>query len=52
MKLGQVAVVIVVLPLAYRLRHGDFYRRGVMTGGSAAIAAVATVWLAQRALLS
>lgn len=49
-ELGQLAIVAVFLPLAYLLRRGRFYRRVVMTGGSVAIALVAVVWLAERAL--
>jgi hypothetical protein len=46
---GQLAVVIAVMPLAYLLRSTAFYRRGVMPWGSSAIAALALVWLVQRA---
>jgi hypothetical protein len=48
---GQLAVVLTVMPLVYALRSGAFYRRAVMPWGSAAIAALAFVWLVQRALL-
>ncbi len=47
---GQLAVVLVFLPLAHRFRHGWTYRRLVFLGGSALIAAVAAVWLLERAL--
>ena len=47
---GQLAVVCTVMPLIYGLRSGAFYRRGVMPWGSAAIAALALVWLVQRAI--
>ena len=47
---GQFAVVLAVMPLIYCLRSGVFYRRAVMPWGSAAIAAVALVWLLQRAI--
>jgi HupE / UreJ protein len=47
---GQLAVVLAVMPLAYLLRSTAFYRRGVMPWGSSAIAALALVWLMQRAL--
>jgi hypothetical protein len=46
---GQLAVVLAVMPLAYVLRSTAFYRRGVMPWGSSAIAALALVWLVQRA---
>lgn len=48
---GQLAVVIGVMPIIYGLRSGVFYRRAVMPWGSAAIAALALVWLVQRAIL-
>jgi hypothetical protein len=48
-ELGQLAIVAAFLPLSYALRRGLFYRRVVVTGGSALIAAVALVWLAERA---
>jgi hypothetical protein len=47
---GQLAVVLAVMPLAYMMRNAVIYRRGLMPWGSAAIAAVALVWLVQRAL--
>lgn len=46
---GQMAVVLTVMPIIYGLRCGAFYRRAVMPLGSAAIAALALVWLIQRA---
>jgi hypothetical protein len=46
---GQLAVVLAVMPLAYVLRSTAFYRRAVMPWGSSAIAALALVWLVQRA---
>jgi HupE / UreJ protein len=45
---GQLAIVAVFLPLAFALRRTAFYRRGVLTGGSLLIAALAAVWLAER----
>jgi hypothetical protein len=47
---GQLAIVAAFLPVAYALRRTWFYRRMVFTGGSAAIALLATVWLLERAL--
>jgi HupE / UreJ protein len=47
---GQMAVVILVIPIIYGMRSGVFYRRAVMPWGSAAIAALALVWFVQRAL--
>ena len=40
----------VFLPLAFALRRTVFYRRAVMLGGSLVIAALAGVWLVERAL--
>jgi hypothetical protein len=49
-ELGQLAIVLAFLPLAFALRRTAFYRRWVMVGGSLAIAVLAMVWLYQRAL--
>ena len=46
---GQLAIVGVFLPLAFVLRRSWFYQRLVVVGGSLLIAAVASVWLAERA---
>ena len=46
---GQLAIVAVFLPLAYALRRSWAYRRLALGGGSAVIALVASVWLAERA---
>jgi hypothetical protein len=48
-ELGQLAIVTVFLPLAYRLRGTVFYGRVVLTGGSLIIAAIAGIWFAERA---
>jgi len=48
-EVGQLAVVLAVMPLAYLLRATRFYQRALMPLGSAAIAALALVWLIQRA---
>jgi tetrahydromethanopterin S-methyltransferase subunit B len=47
---GQIAIVAVFLPLAYAVRNTWFYHRVVLAGGSALIAAIATIWLVERAL--
>jgi hypothetical protein len=47
---GQLAVVLTVMPIVYALRSGAIYRRAIMPWGSAVIAAVALVWLVQRAV--
>ena len=48
-EVGQLAVVAAVMPLAYAVRATAFYRHTVMRWGSSAIAALACVWLFQRA---
>jgi len=48
-EVGQLAIVAVFLPLAFWLRRTRFYRWGVFGAGSAMIALVAAVWLAERA---
>ena len=47
---GQLCIVAAFLPFAYWLRATAFYRLAVLGGGSVAIAAVALIWLAERAL--
>jgi hypothetical protein len=49
-ELGQLAVVMLLLPLAVALRSKLVYRRWVVPAGSGLVAALATVWLAERAL--
>jgi hypothetical protein len=48
-EIGQLAIVALFLPVAFALRGTWAYRRAVLTGGSIAIAAVAGVWLIERA---
>ncbi len=48
-EVGQLAVVMAVMPVAYLLRATKFYQRGLMPWGSTAIASLALVWLFQRA---
>ncbi len=45
---GQLAIVLVFLPLAFALRRTWFYRRVVLLGGSLLIAAIAAAWFAER----
>lgn len=47
-ELGQMAVVAVVLPLAWWWRGTRFYRRWVLRGGSVLIIVLAGIWLAER----
>lgn len=49
-ELGQLAIVAVFLPLAWMLRDTRLYAGPVLRGGSVAIAVLALVWLAERAL--
>jgi len=49
-ELGQLALVAAFLPLAFAARRTWVYRRLVLKGGSLLIAALALVWLAERAL--
>jgi hypothetical protein len=48
-EIGQLTVVAAVMPLAFAARATRFYRHTVMRWGSSAIAALAFVWLVQRA---
>lgn len=48
-ELGQVAIVLVFVPLAYAARRTASYQRVALVGGSTAILALATVWLVERA---
>lgn len=47
-EIGQLSVVLAVIPLIYWLRDARFYRPGVLVGGSSVIALVACVWLVGR----
>ncbi|MEO7324205.1 MAG: HupE/UreJ family protein [Dokdonella sp.] len=49
-ELGQLTVVLIVVPLIFLLRERRFYRPAILVGGSSAIAVVAAVWFLQRAL--
>ncbi len=48
-ELGQEAIVLPFLPLAFLLRRTRFYQVGVLRWGSLLIIAIATLWLVQRA---
>lgn len=48
-EIGQEAIVLLVMPLAFLLRRTRFYRDGVLTWASVFIAVLATGWLIQRA---
>jgi hypothetical protein len=47
-EVGQLVIVAVFLPLAYSIRATQFYRVGVLKGGSLVVALLASWWLAQR----
>ena len=46
---GQMCIVACFLPIAFALRTTWLYRRVTLLGGSLAIAAIAAMWLAERA---
>jgi hypothetical protein len=48
-EVGQLAVVIALLPLAYVVRDRAWYRPVVVRNGSVVIAAIALLWLIERA---
>jgi len=48
-ELGQLAIVALFLPLAWRLRSSWMYRRLTLYAGSVAVAALALTWLIERA---
>jgi hypothetical protein len=47
-ELGQLAIVGVFFPIAWKLRATALYRWGFVVAGSIAIAAIAAYWLVQR----
>ncbi|WP_291515902.1 HupE/UreJ family protein [Acidovorax sp.] len=47
-ELGQLAIVLVFLPVAWALRRMAFYRVVVVAGGSLAIAVIGTWWIVDR----
>jgi hypothetical protein len=49
-ELGQLAIVMLFLPVALALRHGLVYQRFILRAGSAAILTVAATWFAERIL--
>ena len=48
-EVGQMAIVLAFVPIAFGLRKTQFYRRGVLTVGSSLIALIALWWFVQRA---
>jgi HupE / UreJ protein len=49
-ELGQLAIVAAFMPLAFALRQSWLYRRVALQAGSVVIAAIAMLWLVERAL--
>jgi len=49
-EVGQFAVVVVFIPIAFAVRETRFYRLAFMPAGAVLIGIVATYWLAVRAL--
>jgi hypothetical protein len=47
-EIGQLAIVLAFLPLAWLARSTWFYRRVVLAGGSGLIMLVAAIWLGER----
>jgi hypothetical protein len=47
-ELGQLAIVLVVMPVAYSLRNTRFYRIGILQGGSLLVAGIAAIWTYER----
>jgi HupE/UreJ protein len=48
-EVGQLAVVLAIMPVAYLMRATRFYQGTLLPWGSTGIAALAAVWLMQRA---
>ena len=47
-ELGQLSLVALFLPLAWWARGTRFYQRGVLIGGSSAVALIAAAWVVER----
>ncbi|MFO0744893.1 MAG: HupE/UreJ family protein [Myxococcota bacterium] len=47
-ELGQMTIVLAIVPLAFAFRHTRFYRLAILTAGSIVIAAIALYWSAAR----
>lgn len=48
-ELGQLCIVLAVLPIIYRLRRKPVFERAILRLGSVIIAALAAVWFVERA---
>jgi hypothetical protein len=49
-EIGQVAIVLLFLPLAFLARNTALYRKGMLGAGSSLIVVLALVWLVERGL--
>jgi hypothetical protein len=49
-EIGQLSVVLLVVPLIFLLRHRRLYQPVVLVGGSSLIVLVASVWFFSRVL--
>ena len=49
-ELGQMAIVLVFLPVAFLLRRSAFYRVAILRFGSAAVVLIALAWMFERLL--
>ena len=49
-ELGQLAIVLILVPGAYLMRATSIYRRVILVGGSTAVASIAAVWFIERSL--
>ena len=49
-EVGQIAIVVAFLPLAYLMRHTWLYGRFVLVGASSAIVIIAALWFIERSL--
>ena len=49
-ELGQVAIVVAFVPLAWALRYTHLYRWGILVLGSLAIAAIGLTWFLERVM--
>ena len=47
-EIGQIAIVMIFLPLAYSIRDSVFYRWRLLRIGSITAGTVALVWLGER----
>jgi HupE / UreJ protein len=47
-EIGQLAIVTAFVPLAFSVRYTQFYRQGIVRGGSIAIAFISAAWFVER----